>query len=251
MDNLNQSLDNYEITSAFITRRGNRNYNEDSVISIATLNRCLYGVADGLGGQGFGRVASETAVGSVKRIFEDESIDMEDFLPLAFNRVQEDLMSKKAMGDYGDMMTTLALVHIAGNIRWAHIGDTRVYLFADGRICDYTLDHSVPQALVYADEITPDEIRHHPDRNRLLRAVGKEWNKDEFSVSDAYEIRSGEALLICSDGFWEYVLESEMEEALLSSSTPEEWLNAMEKIILKRGHDYDMDNYSAVAVMIK
>ncbi len=251
MDNLNQSLDNYEITSAYLTRRGNRNYNEDSVISIATFNRCLYGVADGLGGQGFGRVASDTAVGSVKRIFEDETVDMDDFLSHAFYKVQEDLMDKKSKGDYGDMMTTLALVHIAGDIRWAHIGDTRVYLFVDGKLIDYTLDHSVPQALVYADEITPDEIRHHPDRNRLLRAVGKEWSKDEFVVSNPYGIRGSEAVLICSDGFWEYVLEREMEETLSDSSTPDEWLDAMEKIIIKRGHDYDMDNYSAVAVMIK
>ena len=251
MDNLNQSLNNYEITSAYITRKGNRNYNEDSVISIATLNRCLYGVADGLGGQGFGRVASDTAVNSVKRIFEDESYDTDSFLNDAFVKVQQELMNKKAVGDYGDMMTTLALVHIAGDIRWAHIGDTRVYLFDDGSIEDQTLDHSVPQALVYADEITFDEIRHHPDRNRLLRAIGKEWSKDEFTLSDIHDIKSGEAILICSDGFWEYVLESEMEETLRSSPTVEEWLKQMERIIVNRGHDYDMDNYSAVAVMIK
>ena len=70
-------------------------------------------------------------------------------------------------------------------------------------------------------------------------------------VSNPYGIRGGEAVLICSDGFWEYVLEREMEETLSASSTPDEWLDAMEKIIIKRGHDYDMDNYSAVAVMIK
>ncbi len=241
---------NYKVTSAYISKQGNRNYNEDSVVTIGTENYCLYGVADGLGGQGFGKIASESVLATVRQVFE-ENADNPDFLSLAFEKAQEKIMEKKSGDEYGDMMTTLALLSISGDIRWAHIGDTRIYLFKSGHIAAQTLDHSVPQVLVYADEISFDEIRHHPDRNRLLRAMGKEWEKSEYEISDSYEIESNEAILLCSDGFWEHILEDEMEAMLALATSPEDWLDKMESIIIERGHNYDMDNYSAIAVWIK
>ena len=57
--------------------------------------------------------------------------------------------------------------------------------------------------------------------------------------------------LLCSDGFWEYIEEREMEQILQNSLTPGQWLKKMKKVILKNGHGYNMDNYSAVAVWSK
>ena len=58
------------------------------------------------------------------------------------------------------------------------------------------------------------------------------------------------AFLLCSDGFWELILEKKMESALKKADSPAAWLEAMEKIVEKNGRNKDMDNYSAIAVWI-
>ena len=92
------------------------------------------------------------------------------------------------------------------------------------------------------------DIRNHPDRSRLLKAVGQSAGKDFYEVDKPIKTRSGDAILLCSDGFWEYVDENEMSRCLKSASSSDEWLKMMEDIALNRGKESSMDNYSAIAV---
>ncbi len=134
---------------------------------------------------------------------------------------------------------------------WAHIGDSRLYRFVNGRLKAQTVDHSVPQMKVSMGEITFDSIRSDPDRNRLLRAVGGFPDKIGVTVSECCTAsKKGEknAFLLCSDGFWEYVLEREMQSDLRCSHITEEWLKRMIKRRQKRAKP-DSDNFSAIAVM--
>ena len=57
--------------------------------------------------------------------------------------------------------------------------------------------------LVAAGEIDEKEIRHHPDRNRLVRVMGMEWDEPKYQVSEPMPEEPGQAFLLCSDGFWE------------------------------------------------
>ena len=77
-----------------------------------------------------------------------------------------------------------------------------------------TIDHSIPQMLALAGEIKEKEIRRHPDRNKLLRVVGTDWENPQYEISEDVEKTGGEAFLLCSDGFWENITEKEMVKCL-------------------------------------
>jgi serine/threonine protein phosphatase PrpC len=151
---------------------------------------------------------------------------------------QEQTMSK--------MKTTIAMAYIkVDETIIAHVGDSRVYAFKDGKVIFQTMDHSASQMAVAVGEITLDEIRNHEDRNRLTRVLGA---SDEIKI-DAVSIQNDQydALLICSDGFWEYVLEDEMEESLVSSDSAMNWLYKMRTIQANRAPE-NCDNNTAIVI---
>ena len=89
-----------------------------------------------------------------------------------------------------------------------------MYIFRQNRIVYQTLDHSVPQMLVASGEIRPEEIRGHSDRNRLLRVLGDRDRSVKYQESPPWDWMPGDKILLCTDGFWEYVKEPEMERDL-------------------------------------
>ena len=148
------------------------------------------------------------------------------------------------------MKTTATLLLIKDNLyRYAHIGDSRIYCFRNNKVLCRTLDHSVPQMLVLAGDIKEKKIRSHPDRNKLLRVMGVEWEGSRYTMSDYEELKSGDAFLLCSDGFWEPILEKQMCKTLKKSTDAQNWMDEMTKIIIKNAKDTDMDNFSGIAVI--
>ena len=113
-----------------------------------------------------------------------------------------------------------------------------------------TLDHSVPQMLVLTKEIKEKEIRNHPDRNRLLRVLGVSGDTPRFELSEIQKRKKQQAFLLCTDGFWELILEKEMWQCLKNAKTAQKWLEQMEEIICRRGEGQDMDNFSAIGVLL-
>jgi serine/threonine protein phosphatase PrpC len=113
------------------------------------------------------------------------------------------------------------------------------------------MDHSVPQMLTAMGEIKEKDIRHHEDRNKLLRVMGAEWGKSNYEIDAPVSLVSGDAFLLCSDGFWEWVDEKMMIKLLRRSRRPQQWLSEMEKHVQRNGAKANMDNYSAVAVFVR
>ena len=151
-----------------------------------------------------------------------------------------------------DLKSTLVLLTIRhGVIQWGHVGDSRLYYFENNRMTERTLDHSVPQMLVNAGEIREKEIRHHPDRNRLLRVMGMEWDGPQYQLSTEISVGERQSFLLCSDGFWENISENQMEACLKKASDVRDWLRRMTRIVSANGKGTNMDNYSAVAVWIR
>jgi serine/threonine protein phosphatase PrpC len=147
--------------------------------------------------------------------------------------------------------TTAVVLEIGlGGAIWGHVGDTRLYHFRGGRVLHQTLDHSMPQALVQAGAIRPEEIRTHPERNRLLKSLGGEGEATPTLLDAPVAIESNDAFLLCTDGFWELVTEEEMVGALAGAGGPAEWLERMEALLL-RAASGSFDNYSATAVVLK
>ena len=102
--------------------------------------------------------------------------------------------------------------------------------------------------LVASGEIRPGEIRGHSDRNRLLRVLGDRDRSVKYQETPPWEWMPGDRILLCTDGFWEYVKEPEMERDLEKSEGPKEWLMRMKKRVRRRGFLEKQDNYSAIGI---
>lgn len=238
------------ITYTLFTDRGGREVNEDSArVFEKDGKKCLV-LCDGLGGHGKGEVASALVVEAVGQIFNSAQKIDEDFLRSAFQLSQEALIDEQIRQDAKtDMKTTAVAMYIDGNkVQWGHVGDSRLYAFAKNKVKLRTLDHSVPQMLVFAREIKEKQIRNHPDRNRLLRVMGIEWEKPMYELAEQTQLEKYQAFLLCSDGFWELIDEKQMCKLLKNSSTVEEWMQAMVEVIKQNGIGKNMDNYTAIAL---
>ena len=243
-----------KISYGRLTDKGTREHNEDSTGVAERDGAFCFVLADGLGGHSRGEVASGLAVQEVLACFS-ESVDPVGTLGDAFERAQKKILDCQAsQAELKYMKTTMVALVINGDIgRWCHIGDSRLYRFTGSRYKERTRDHSVPQMLFESRQIRESDIRHHPDRSRLLRVIGSPWETGSYDLSDEYRfsLRKREAFLLCSDGFWELVEEKRMAETLKAADTPEQWLNAMRIEVLKNGAGTDMDNYSAIGVFVE
>jgi len=231
--------------TAEYTDTGGRPRNEDSCrCTVKDDSLCLI-VADGLGGHGGGEKASAMAVETVCSGWDGRAD--KDALTALFHKASENIVGIQT--PFCAMKTTAVALEIEKDKAvWAHVGDSRLYHFHNGNLVFQTKDHSVAQIGVMLGDISPEEIRFHPDRSRVLRALGQE---DTVKV-DAKEIcleRGSHAFLLCSDGFWEYVYENEMEADLKTAVSPENWLELM-RIRLNRRIPHDNDNNTAAAVWL-
>ncbi len=239
------------VTYSIYSDIGNRETNEDSVGEKHNENAYCFVLADGLGGHGRGEVASSLAVRTVLDSFDTGGTDPE-FLGKCFEAAQETVLrEQESSRELSDMKTTLVVMRIAaGMIQWGHIGDSRLYVFQSGKLKSHTPDHSVPQMLVASGEIKEKDIRFHEDRNRLLRVIGAEWGRRSYDLSEPVPVRKKQAFLLCSDGFWELILEKQMQKTLKSASSVQEWMDSMVAIVKEQGAGKNMDNNSAIAVWV-
>jgi PPM family protein phosphatase len=237
----------FTFETASVSRTGGRDYNEDAC---AHRGHCWV-LADGLGGHGGGEVASAIAVETVLRVQADTTPTAAGLAQAV--RAANDALRKRQQAEQRltGMRTTLVILASDGAMAlWAHVGDSRLYHFRGGELASQTEDHSVPQALAKAGEISPAEIRHHEDRNRLLRTLGADEEPRPTVLPGPVPLARSDAFLLCTDGFWEYVTEQEMEVDLHKAATPEEWLDFMVGRLMARAEP-DNDNYTAMAVLVQ
>lgn len=235
-----------------ISRTGERQYNEDYAGAKANGQACCFVLADGLGGHGGGDEASRTVSEYILQDFARNGEVSEAYIKKCFEGSQQALLAvQKKQGRTREMKTTLTvLLADESRIQWGHIGDSRIYYFQDNKLKLRTIDHSVPQMLVLAGKLKEKQIRGHADRNRLLRVMGVEWEEPQYEIAKPIQRMGGEAFLLCTDGFWEWITEKTMQRLLKKAASPGEWLELMEKAVQKQGRGNDMDNYTAVAVFL-
>lgn len=238
------------ITAFSFTEPGDRTRNEDAVATATRENVACFVLCDGLGGHSGGAEASRLACDTVTAAFlasGEPSLSLRmDVAILA----AQDAVSQMAPPRGKTTLCCLMLDESRVSAVW--VGDSRIYLFRNGAVVGHTLDHSVPQHLVRMGKITDRDIRHHEDRNRLLRALGDDWDNPEYEHWSLPEAAlPGDAFLLCSDGFWEWVEDEEMLSCLLSADGPETWAMRMQDAALKKGCGHSMDNYSAITVWVQ
>ena len=219
---------------AYYTEKGGSDHNEDNFYCGGK----VYAVADGLGGHSGGEAASEAAVNYIAKHSGEvsDAAEMSELLGGA----------NAAVRQLGGGLTTVAAGALCdGGFILGNVGDSRVYYFRQGRIIAQTKDHSVCQAAVELGQISTEQIRGSDDRARLLKVLGSSERLELKRLPQQIPTECGDAFLICTDGFWEYVHEREMECDLLKSASPKEWCDRMlKRLLLKTGNNGD--NYTVL-----
>lgn len=235
-----------------VSHKGGRYVNEDFADFHLTEEGGCWVAADGLGGHQAGDIASKTAVQAFLSHYEQCKDISTHALAAGLEKAQQVILNEqKKNRKLSSMRTTIVvLVCTEKKANWAHIGDSRLYHFRDGKIMAQTKDHSVCQALVNAGELTMEQIRFHEDRNRLYRVLGTEGGVKPSGLKQEVLLQHGDAFLLCTDGFWEYVMEEEMEDSLMTADSPDYWLNSMLALLEKRVQG-NHDNFTALAVFVK
>lgn len=198
----------------------------------------LYIVADGMGGHKGGALAAEIAVQELQRHISQAPLSepVDPVIEAAFKKANETVYAKAHSGDPATegMGTTAVLLLISGQVaKLAHVGDSRAYLFRNGRLSQLTTDHTVVQRMVQAGMLKPEEAADHPDSSVLERAIG---SKPDIEVDFRNELlREGDAVLLCSDGLSGYVTDAQIETVLRSQGTVRETTENLVKLALEKG----------------
>ena len=230
------------LSLSYYSGLGKRKNNEDSVSVLESVNGVLAVVADGLGGQDNGEYASRQAVKVLHDRLVGESISSRK-LKDAILEANTEICALQA--DHPGAQTTIAAVWIGdGFAEAAHVGDTRIYQFRGDAVLYQSTDHSVAQLGVMAGDLKLEDIRTSRDRNKLFRVLG---NRQVPRIAEKkLDVQPGDRLLLCSDGFWEGILEAEMLRCAKQTDNAEDWLRKMREIAEPAAGD----NNTAVAIVV-
>ncbi|MDO4983303.1 MAG: hypothetical protein Q4E35_07085 [Eubacteriales bacterium] len=229
----------------YYTDIGGRKENEDNGGFLLRGNALSAVIADGLGGQGDGSAASESVSTYLVNCRPEDMLKSEESAVQAFERANQALMSLQKNRVH--MKTTAVYLGLYENrALWAHVGDSRLYHLYNGKLCDYTLDHSLSQIAVTMGEIQRGEISRHPDQNKLYRVMGTENTRP--TVHGPSELEKGlHCFLLCTDGLWENLSDAEIEASLRKSRDPEQWLTELRKN-MSRTPVKEQDNNTAITI---
>ncbi|MEO5999183.1 MAG: Stp1/IreP family PP2C-type Ser/Thr phosphatase [Chitinophagaceae bacterium] len=171
-------------------------------------------VADGMGGHLAGEVASKMAVDITSEEYfkATNNSKTEKILAKSFSVSNKKIFQLASSNDqYKGMGTTnTALVILGQSIYYAHVGDSRAYLYKNSLLTRITEDHTFVQQLVNAGDITAAEADTHPQRNILTNAMG---TKEDVRIDTGKCIASfepGDRVLLCSDGLYDYLQDNEI-----------------------------------------
>lgn len=209
----------------------------------------LFLVADGMGGHAGGDIASSLATQAITAVADERYPDVESakrsLVEAVVGSANELTEAVSKYPDLAGMGTTVsALIRYDDKVAIAHIGDSRIYLFRDGKLSAVTKDHTFVQKLVDSGRITPEEAAVHPRRNVLMRVLGDIEGAVEVD-SMILDTRPDDRWLLCSDGLFGYVEETEIEEVLESKPDAVKAGEALIDAALDRGAP---DNVTVVVV---
>jgi serine/threonine protein phosphatase PrpC len=218
----------------------------------------FYLVADGMGGHDAGDLASRI----VNQVVTDWIINAQvlpdlrkatrkldtgditgEMLIRAIQEANEALVRHRRTTNSNLGSTVTAGLIIGDTAIIANVGDSRTYLLRNGRFEQITQDHSLVARLVDAGVIEAEDVRSHPQRNQIYRSLGHKLDVevDVFTQS----LRAGDALVLCSDGLWEMVLDDEIQRIIENARTPQRACDALIEAANRAGGD---DNIAVVVV---
>ena len=197
-----------------------RKAQEDSHdMKLKTPNGDVFVVCDGMGGHVGGAKASELAVNNIIDFLNNEKYeDPIAALDYALKRANDQILGFAAEHpEFKGMGTTACILLLQSDCAYlAHVGDSRIYLY-DGKeqkLHRVTKDHSYVQTLVDAEQISDEEAEHHPNKNRILKALGVVPSSSLQPSFNQGHPRNGDIFLICSDGLSGMIPDRTIERVL-------------------------------------
>ena len=227
-----------------------RRRNEDCVLASTIRNFAVLAVADGMGGVHGGEVGSRTAIDSLYADLSssgDHSTSL-DLLREAFAHSVDALRERaKENNDLSEMGTTLTCIVLTEDrVSYAHLGDSRGYLFRDGRLRKLTTDHNRAQELLDEGRISLSDATTHPSRNVLTRWVSADIATVDPEVG-AFKPESNDVYLLCTDGLHTLIPETEIEESLQDLKLEQAALDRLTATLIDRANQRGgTDNISIV-----
>ena len=220
----------YEIGQ--VNRLGNRSSNQDRFMAMETDEGVLLVLGDGMGGQACGEVAAQLLIDTALKVYhaairpiESPRELLRDILIkahqeiLAFGQSQEPPVTPGTTG-------VLCLIQ-EGQAVWAHVGDSRLYIFQHGLPLYRTTDHSYVEQLYQKGEISRWEQDTHPQRNQITQCLGCRTSPPKVSLSNTVTLKPGDIVLLCSDGLWGPLDDAQMGAQLRDGEPMDDLLNEM------------------------
>jgi protein phosphatase len=201
------------------THIGGRKLNQDRMGYLYTRDALLLVLADGMGGHLRGEVAATIALQSIATRFKAQATPYvrkpERFLEEALQQAHDDIMRytrDKAMPD-SPRTTIVACLVQHNSAVWAHCGDSRLYWLRRGQVLGRTRDHSHIEYLIAKGQADASERATHPDRNKLYNCLGAS-TPPKVELSRVASLEPGDILLLCSDGLWSVLPDTEIAHRL-------------------------------------
>ena len=206
-------------------------------------------VCDGMGGAAGGRIAStlaaETYVAELEKILKPDMTpeqlrEASSYAVAMANQAVENRATENV--ELSNMGTTLvSAIAYEGGAVVTNVGDSRAYYITEAGITRVTKDHSLVESMVDHGDITADEARHHPNRNLITRALGRDTN----AACDGYirSMEKGSYILLCTDGLVNTVTDQEMLFEIIHGQGADTCLNRLMEIAKAQGAP---DNVTAV-----
>ena len=206
-------------------------------------------VCDGMGGAAGGRIAStlaaETYVAELEKVLKPDMTpeqlrEASSYAVAMANQAVENRATEDA--ELSNMGTTLvSAIAYEGGAVITNIGDSRAYYITEAGITRITKDHSLVESMVDHGDITADEARHHPSRNLITRALGRDTN----AACDGYirPMEKGDYILLCTDGLVNTVTDQEMLFEIIHGQGEDTCLSRLMEIAKSQGAP---DNVTAV-----
>lgn len=227
--------------------------NEDFIISrypddleLLARKGSLFIVADGVGGHGAGDVASSEAGREFVISYYASPWKPDRALKAAFSHTNLHVFDIGVKTNRSHMQTTFSALAICGSrLHIIHIGDTRIYrVRGSNRIEQLTQDHSEVAELVRMNILSPEKARTHPRRSIITRSLGSQPVAQPMYKTDT--VVEGDIFVMCTDGIWEPVPDSEIAEIVVTYSPDE----ACAKLVERGLAGQSTDNLSVQVIRV-
>jgi PPM family protein phosphatase len=209
-----------------------RDHNEDSGYA----GPRLLAIADGMGGQAAGEVASSEVISTLIQLDDDIPgpdilTSLDESVPRANEQLRTMVAADASLDGMGTTLT--ALLWTGQRLGLVHVGDSRAYLLRDGELTQITQDHTWVQRLVDEGRITEEEATTHPQRSLLMRALGSaDHIEADLSIR---EVHVHDRYLLCSDGLSGVVSHDTLRDTLAAFHPPADTVRELIELALRGG----------------